>query len=309
MTTSLRSHDKNLNLRSAEVKNEILKYLYSSGINVNSRHEKICNSRDLDNIRDSDYVICPKFRGTRTWVIFFHSVRSNVYYAVNFPKHSQRKREDIVIHPIEINVDTKFYHGTIMEGIYYKDSNTKYLIIDEVYVLGGENQLLKSKDDRLNYLSTYFKDSIRINLNYSMIVTQYYLIGKKSLKELYDSIKKDTRIQEIIFYPQQYGKKIYLYTIIDTDLIDNVIKTAILYFQKTSTPDVYNLLSCDSKTKIGMAYIPDTETSKKCKEWFKLNKKAKELIVKCRFDMVKKLWIPIELVEEDIIEISESNSE
>jgi hypothetical protein len=67
--------------------------------------------------------------------------------------------------------------------------------------------------------------------------------------------------------------------------------------QKTKNPDVYNLLS--SGTKIDIACIPDMETSKKCKQWFKDNN-AQELFVKCRFDFEKKKWIPIELIEKEL---------
>jgi hypothetical protein len=299
-------YSKNENLGSSETKNRILKYLYSSGISLNSKHELISNTKDLDNIKDGDYIICPRFSGTRSWILFF-TINDN-YYAVNFPKHSQRKKEDLIIHPIEMTVTKKFYRGTIMEGIFYRIDNKKFLVVDEVYLFAGQNQLLKSKDNRLNYLSNYFKsDTSKVNLNYLMYVCQYYTTSKSSLKELYEKIRADPKIQEIIFYPKIYGGKIYNYTIIDDDLIDNVIKFAQFRMQKTASPDVYNLLSVDSNNKIDIAYIPDMETSKKCKQWFKDNK-SKELLIKCQMNMDKNKWIPIELIEKDL-DIVDSDSE
>lgn len=304
MNTS-KNYTKNAMLGSKDVKNKILKYLYSSGINFDVKYQPIVSTKDLDNIRDNDYIICPRFGGTRSWIIFFKS--DDEYYAVNFPKHSQRKRDMLQIHPIEIGVSGDFYRGTIMEGIFFRMDDKKFLVIDEVYQLAGENQLLKSKDDRLNHLSKYLKTKMQTNLNYFMYVSQYYKLGKKCLKELYEKIKDDTKIQELIFYPKIYGKKIYMYTILDTDLIDNIIKISQFKLQKTSSPDVYNLLSTTSGNKIDIAYIPDFETSKKCKQWFK-DYKEKELLVKCRMDISKKLWVPEEIIEEDINDIS-SNSE
>lgn len=300
------TYTKNARLGSKDVKDKILKYLYSCGINVDAKHQSITNMTEMDNIRDNDYIICPRFGGTRSWIIFFNT--GDEYYAVNFPKHSQRKREDLQIHPIDINVSKKLYRGTIMEGIFFRMDEKRFLVIDEVYQLSGENQLLKSKDDRLTYLTTYLKKSMQTNLNYSMYVSQYYSLGKKSLKELYEKIKDDTKIQEIIFYPKIYGKKIYIYTILDSDLIDNVIKISQFKLQKTGSPDVYNLISTTSGNKIDIAYIPDFDTSKKCKQWFK-DYKTNELLVKCRMDIVKKLWIPVEIIEEDVDDVSSDSND
>lgn len=288
---------KNAKLNTREVKNLILKYLHSSGINLNTKFEMISSEKDLNNIRDNEYIICPRITGTRSWIILFH-VDEN-YYAVSFPKHSQHKREDIRIFPIDITMGPEFYRGTIMEGIFFRMDEKRLLIIDEVYVLAGENQLLKPKDDRLNYLSEYFKRNININQNFLMYVSQYYTLTKSSLKELYEKIKADPKIQDIIFYPKLYSQKIYSYTIIDIDLIDNIIKLAQFIMEKTANPDVYNLYALTTKNKIDIAYIPDMATSKKCKQWFKDNK-AIRLIVKCQLDNDKKKWIPIEMIEQDI---------
>lgn len=297
LSTTNMKHIKNANLGSPEIKKKILKFLYSSNINLNPKYEIIANENDLNNIRDGDYIICPRFSGTRSWIIFFHT--GNYYYAVNFPKNSRRKRENLFIHPIDMSVSKEFYRGTIMEGIFFRIDEKKYLVIDEVYILAGENQLLKPKDDRLNNLTQFIKMSTNINPNYYMYVSQYFNINKKSLRELYDKIKADIKIKELIFYPKIYGGKIYNYTIIDIDLVDNIIKLAKFKMQKTASADVYNLLSITSGNKIDIAYIPDIDTSKKCKQWFKDNK-SKELLVQCQMDMEKNKWIPLELVEEDL---------
>jgi len=303
-------HKKNINLASTEVKNRILNYLYKK-IKQNVNHETIKGEKDMNIIRDNEYIICPRFNGTRSWILFFQL--NDVFYAVNFPKHSQYKKKDIQIYPINISVAKEFYHGTIMEGIYFRMEEDRYLFIDDVYMLGGHNQLLKPKDDRLNNLSKYIAENTLRNPNFSMYVSQFYQTTKNDLKDLFEKIKSDTKIQEIIFYPRHYGVgKIYNYTIIDTDFLENVIKTTQFRMQKTDKADVYNLLSTTSGNKIAIAYLPDMETSKKCKQWFKDNK-AKELVVKCQMDMDKKKWIPLELVENDFendeIENSHDSSE
>lgn len=300
-------YNKNYNLGSTEVKNKILNYLYKK-VKLNVKIENISGEKDLDQIRDNDYIICPRPNGTRSWIVFFQ--HADIYYAVNFPKHSQQKKKDINIYPININVTKEFYHGTIMEGTYFRMDENRYLVIDEVYILGGHSQLLKTKDDRLNYLSKFITENTLRNPNFSMYVTQYFQTDKKQLKKLHETIKSDTKIQEIIFYPKNFGRKIYSYTIIDSDLIEHVKKFTQFRMQKTDKADVYNLLSVTSGNKIAIAYLPDMETSKKCKQWFKDNK-AKELLVKCQMHMDKKKWIPMELIEDDVTndELSDHSSD
>ncbi len=295
------NNNKNPNIQAPETKNMILKYLYSK-VNLDMKQDNILNMSDLDTIKSNDYIICPRFSGTRCWILFFE--HNDSYYAVSFPKHSQRKKEQINIYPIDCRASKELYRGTIMEGIYFKFDEVRYLVIDEVHVISGENQLLKSKDDRLDHLANYLKSNIQISSTFHIYVSQFYQINKNSLKKLFEKLKSDTNIQEIIFYPKIYGGKIYRYTIIDEDLTDHVIKLAYFNLQKTPNPDVYNLMCGNTNTKVDIAYIPDIECSKKCKRWFKDHKKN-ILPVKCQMDMDKNKWIPIELVESEISDIDE----
>ena len=72
--------------------------------------------------------------------------------------------------------------------------------------------------------------------------------------------------------------------------------------------NVYNLLSTSTGDKIDIAYIPDMDTSKKCKQWFKVTNSNK-LLVKCQMNMNKKKWIPIELIEDDIDDLDSDNND
>ncbi|AEQ33345.1 putative mRNA capping enzyme [Megavirus vitis] len=298
---------KNAGLGTREVKNLVLKYLYSSRVNLNLRHEYIKNEKDLDNIRDNDYIVCPRFSGTRSWILFFKS-EYDIYYAVNFPKHSQKKKEYINIFPIDVTVSKDFYRGTIMEGIYFTFDDKRYLIVDEVYMLSGQDQMLKPKCDRLDNLTQCFKKSVVGNNRFNLYVSQYYRTDKNNLKEMYEKIKTDPKIQEIIFYPNTYGRKIYSYTIIDLDLQDDITKYSCLIMEKTASSDVFNLYFTNTQNKIGIAYIPDMATSKMCKQWFK-DAKTNKLIVKCKLHIAKNKWIPVEVIETDIENVEENESD
>lgn len=286
--------NKNPDIHSEETKNKILKYLNSNIPKSNANYEQLYDMSQLEIIKDNDYIVCPKINGVRSWIIFFRE--DEKYYAVSFPKHSQKKRDSIRIFSIDVSVEKTYYRGTIMEGIYYREGNKKYLIIDEIYKLFGKDQLIKSKGERLDSMSSIIKTSINNSEFYSICVGKYYEINKNSLLCLFQEIKSDQNIRDIIFYPKMYGGKIYNYTIVISDLTDDVVKTEYFYLEKTNNPDVYNILlnKSGNNEKIDIAYIPNMETSKKCKSWFK-NSKKKILFVKCQMDFKKNKWIPIEL--------------
>ncbi len=84
--------------------------------------------------------------------------------------------------------------------------------------------VLKSKSDRLCDLSNNIKIDMTCDNNYNIYVSKYFHIDKDNLKIIFDNIKRDTKIQDITFFPQSYGLKVYSYTIIDTDTVDLVIK-------------------------------------------------------------------------------------
>ncbi len=293
MTTTRENnlYNKNLDLASDCIKRKVQTYIYSR-IGKLARTEPILNTADLDNIRNNEYIICPEFVGTRSWISFFRSAEN--YYAVTFPKEKVRTKNPI-IYPINVSVCSDFYRGTIMEGIYYRIQGERYWIIDEVYILTGQNELLKAKDDRLDHLFLYFKDNVINNNNNHLYVSQYYRLDKNSLQDLYQRIKENKSISELIFYPKIFGRKIYSYLIQDTDFIEHVVKISQFYMQVTANSDVYYLLAETSGERIGIAYIPDMRTSKMCQQWFK-NTQRKKLLVKCQMDISKQKWVPVEIV-------------
>jgi hypothetical protein len=283
---------KNANLDKPEIKNKILKYLRQR-IDTNIKTSPITNSSDLDTIRDGDYIVCPRFKGTRSWIIFFHDGPN--YYAVNFAVG--QKTPDIKVFPIDMEGAREIYNGTIMEGVFYKMDEEYYLIIDEIYWLAGTELLLKPKNDRLAYLSSSLGKFVMKN-KFRLYVSQYYSTNSNSLIQLYNKVRSDSKIQKLIFYPKIYGRKIYTYTILEDDLKLDIINLAKFEMYQTNNPDVYNLIRLDSGQKCGLAYVPDIETSKKCKGWFK-GKSVKKLTVTCKLHQEKNRWIPMELDEEN----------
>jgi len=195
---------KNMNLHTKKIKNLILKYL-NKNINTEYKIFRIEKDGDLDDIKKGQYLVCPRYEGVRSWIVFIKI--DKVYYAVNFPKYNKIKNMELNIYPIDFPVSSKLYYGTIMEGIYFKKEDIRYLIIDEVYLLEGQPQLLKPKDDRLTYLTQYLASHITRITKFQMYVSKFYLLERNHLEDLYERIKSNNNICELIFYPKNYEKK------------------------------------------------------------------------------------------------------
>jgi hypothetical protein len=286
-------YQKNVGLDTENVRNKIFQYL-NKKIDTRTKYHPLDDVTCLDTIKNGKYIACPKVSGTKSWVLFFKS--DNIFYAVNFPKHSLVRRDNTEIFAIEIGVSASYYRGTIMEGTYYRTENERYLVIDDVYVLAGDDQLAKTKSDRLQTLSESFRTCVRNTDYFSMYVCQYYQILPSSLEYMYSIIKTNPLISEIHFCPQMYGGKIYTYTLTEKDLIDQVITYGVFNMKKTTKTDVYQLFTPDGE-KVDIAYIPSMELSKTCRKWFSSTKK-KSVCVKCYSDMVNNKWIPIELHDQ-----------
>jgi len=307
MYTNQRTVIKNKDLNTLSVKQMIIKYTYDK-VNDSVKPINITKLSDVTTIRDNDYIACPKYFGERSWMIF---VKLNgCYYAVTFLKQHRRPDDsitnrtqgrnlvnDIKLVPIGISVDEEMYNGTIMEGIYNVTGGIITFIIDEIYYLAGNLQILKSRDDRLKDLADYAYTKFGGSPNYNVRFCHYYQIDKKNLELFYDKIKSDNTIQEIMFYPKKYGNTIYSYMITGEDLVDQVIRISIFNMKKTKQPDAYDLIDVTTNKKIDIAIIPDIQTSQKCKKWFSVNKTT-ILLVKCKYLFDKKKWLPIEICDD-----------
>lgn len=310
---------KNVDLDIDTTKNKLMKYLHKNIADIDTKYIDITDVNKIDIMREKpdSYIVCPRLVGTRSWIIIAQI--DNIYYAVNFPKHNINKRSDTKIFPIDISIKSSCYHGTIMEGIYTNVNGIRKLIIDDVYIYSGQNQLLKSKSDRLIDLSKYIStDFNQMPGSFELYVVKHYKINKDDLKCLFEKIKtdknkRDEYIQDIVFYPQIYGKTIYQYKILESDTSDDIIKISVMKMVKTKAVDGYKLFSLDNE-EIGLAYVPDSRSTALYKSWFK-NKKITEVFVKCKLDINKNRWIPFELVEVDLKpndtkdEIEEINSD
>lgn len=168
---------KNKDLNMLSVKQMIVKYTYDM-VNDSVKPINITKISDITEIRNKDYIACPKYFGERSWMIFIKL--NGCYYAVTFFKQHRRNLiNSIRLMPVEISVDEEMYNGTIIEGIYSITGGIITFIIDEIYYLAGKLQLLKPKDDRLKDFADYAYTKFGGSPNYNVHFCHHYQIEKK----------------------------------------------------------------------------------------------------------------------------------
>lgn len=283
---------KNKDLNSSFTKQLVVKYVHDR-VDGTVKPTNITKMEDVAAIKKGNYIVVPKHFGERSWMVFMKS--DGYYYAVTLPKQNRRNIvNDVRLSPVEVPVEEKLYNGTIVEGTLSITGGIITFIIDEIYYLAGSLQIPKSRSTRMND----FIDGMRTNFGgiqgYNIRVCNFYELDEENLKVFYEKIKLDNTIQDVMFYPQIYGKTIYSYMVTREDLEDQVIRIAVLNMKKTKQPDAYELFDITSGTKIDIAIIPDMQTSRKCKKWFSTNK-TDILQVKCRYLFDKKKWLPLEI--------------
>lgn len=286
---------KNINLHDIETINKIFGVLekkigyYKTVIHQIQSHENI-----LD-IMNSSYSVTSGFSGARCWIMMF--IMDNVHYFISFPQKNIKRKDEIKLFAIPNKANPILYKTTIMEGIYFKHSEKKYFAIDNIHYYAGENMYLKTRTEIFNKISKNFQKDIHKLPSHNIVLRDNYSINENNFNSLYEEIQINPHIREIIFWPERKSKteKIYSYTINDFDKNIEYIESRQMYMIKKNLTDVYELEDYDGK-KMGIAYIPDINTSTMCSKWFKTKKKNKLKVLFHKKQHDDK-WIPIHKID------------
>lgn len=281
---------KNVDLHNPLVCEMILNYVQSMQLPRYVEPKPVTHEA-LEIIKKNNYVVMPVHDGTPIWICWFQ--RSDIYYAVVFPKYFKTNVYNTKIFPMRMKFSKSFYNGSIMEGTYYQDG-VSTIIIDDVFYLAGQRMVSMTREIRLNKaLLALQNNSMVIDDTWRMSITKCYQIDKFSLTNLFNRIRDNDAIKQLRFCPNSTGTQVYDYIIAPNDKIEYIIKKGVFDMQKV-TSDVYHLFYLDSNERIGIAYIPDLETSKKCASWFT---KPGKLRVSCLFDSAVQKYIPVDLCQ------------
>jgi hypothetical protein len=287
---------KNIELDNQITRNILFRYFDSFNIK-NYKIIRITKNEDIMNIKRNDYNIYPAYNGARVWLMLYSY--NNIYYFVSFSRHILAKRSTTTIFPINNGASKKLYSGTLMEATYFSDNNKKFFIVNDIHCISNEDQSLVDRCEKIKIMKNIFRNNEIVQHDNCIIrVGDNYKIDKFALGDMYEKIKLNPSISEIMFYPNMTDGTIYHYTITPEDIKDKHIRGCVFLLRKKKS-DAYEVINTKTLRKIDLAYIPDLQTSKMCAGWFKDNLHTKELLVMCYFDNEQNKWIPKYLADDD----------
>lgn len=304
------------------MKSHLIKYLFNN-INLSQFGYTILKQeKQLDLFNATKFYVTPNFNGSNCLLIFmkylseYHSFlidRSTLAF-----KFQSINIDNVKIRKVQFDADCDIYQGSIFDGILInkKDDDIPIFVINEVYFFKGHNMTNIPLPVKLDVLNSYFSNdmSLQNTTKIRVIVgTIYNLFETRDLIDVHANMFEDIgQIKGLQFFPELSGTKlIYLFStvinfknnrqeknhdsLVSYKFIDGW--KANFKIQKTQICDVYDLflMKKSSQVHMGIALIPSIKLSLRLQEYFKEKTSA---VVKCRFELKRNKWIPIEILDE-----------
>jgi hypothetical protein len=204
-------------------KNDILKqqcinHIYNSIDISKFKYLPLEFETELPRLLEKKYFVSANFSGSNCLLVFikikdkyyqFLIDRKTLSYNSNKINLSQVK-----ITPVNIKLDINIYkeRGTIFDGIFITDKNSKTFVITDVYMFRGQDESLTQMDHKLSsvmaYLSSNYnmndkENTITLTVNKLFEMNQTDDLIKKTIPKI-----KDFVIKGICFYPEKSGTKL-----------------------------------------------------------------------------------------------------
>lgn len=310
-----------------EDKYHILKFVYSSVKLSNYRFKILKFVYDLKLLKQNTYKICPKYNGVNSLMVF--KKINGKYFSVIIDRRTLKYNFEhlnileIKMRNIKVRLNMRIYNGTIFDGT--KLHNSDIFMINDVLMLGGELLVDKNITDKLIHGKQYFENYYKFDKILNTITPEFNKlhelseIDKLANVDIINSPLKK-HIKGITFMPFKFGDKlIFLY---NNSTNENMLTTmlqpkqeenrttylenikGIFGMSKTKIVDVYNLYLSkyrkegDKKIikyqKIGIAYLPTTESTKFCEKSFENENKI--ILVECMYSQKMKKWTPYQKI-------------
>jgi hypothetical protein len=313
-----------------DLKNKIIDYLFNTIDLKNFRFNMLENIKQLETLQKNPHYVSPNFRGYSYYLLFLKI--NNIQYCIAIDKRKLSYHKEkinirhVIMYSIKINTFNTMYRGSIFDSKLIKYDNNHTMLINDCYILMGNNLLTMNLNDKMKYISGIFKNKINNNScsNFSFRINK--LFKYEDLKNLINNIIPSSKLDTngIVFFPEYSGiSKIFInkpqkikekieytsnenvnnesYQLIKdfTDFLkarsysyENG-KTKKLLLEKTNITDVYNIYTLNEKEKLGIAHIPNLRISSLCNESFKDSQKNK---FNCVYNDRFKKWTPLNLI-------------
>ena len=285
-------------------KKKILDFLLNNIEPYNFKYDNISQEKTLLKIKNTQYFVAPNIFGDD--FIFIAIKINGVYYNVLVNKSfindiKNINYNNVIMLSIKIRLCNNSYNGTIFDGKIVNLGGCSVFLINDSFMLYGENLLDNSITDRYAKTNKFLDESYIIDNNMNVIDFRLNKLNKiDDIKDLvYNRMKKSKyNFDSLIFIPKTNKEK-YIYNLTN---INNINLEKVMYGKKIDT-DVIELYTKDQENelrRIGIAHIPTIKCSKICTEHIT----DKLTVIKCKLNTNFKKWEPIEIFLDNNISVS-----
>ena len=279
-----------------DIKSKIFNYLVNNVSSNKLYNNLIKNDNNLNEILDNGYSILPNIVGED--YIFICKKLNDKYYVVLIEKNSfdlnNINFNKINIISLKIRLNLRSYDGTIFEGRLVNLGGSNVFIINKVFMLNGDGLNNLNMDDIYERTNNFIDNSYIIDTNMNSILfklNRLYelsefddLLSNRLVNSKYkfsniDFIKSDFENTYRLYFSNQDNNSYFvniLGKLIDIDVIELFAKD-----------------NMDKIKRIGIAHIPDINTSLLCNKYISGNDLCN---LKCKFNFKFKKWVPLKVV-------------
>ena len=253
----------------------------------------LLDSRGLKDIARCKHTIIPGQRATPALVLVIKI--GEEHWTAAMPMHHPGSRATVPICRLDVLWRPSVYQGTLFRTVQYQEDGIRHYIIQDVLAIRGDNVLCHTYQHRLELATSLINTDLRTRGQTRLHMTLTYDSSLVEMKNLCTLIRQDglRRLKSLIFYPNSWGGRSYIYHIQDGELTGDKTSYTTCYLYRTGQPDVYLLTNLDD-VDMGTALIPNIETSKLCRQLVSRHDKVK---VRCRNDPRTGKWVPV--VQDD----------
>ena len=218
-------------------KQKLLDFIYSSVDLSKYRYEMIETRSDLSKIFNKNFYLTPNFVGNNCLLVFT-KLRDKYYSFLIDRKTLSYSKNRVDINKVDfkfvnVDIDSKIFFGTILDGVSVKVNNVEQFIISDCYFFQGNDYSNVSLDIKLYEIQSYLKNNNSDNYteihNFNNNVKLHLSLNKlNNLDEIDKFVNKvipnfkDCKIRGICFYPELSGNKlIYLFSNNNTKNLNN----------------------------------------------------------------------------------------
>ena len=285
-----------------DIKSKIFNYLVESVSKSKLESNLIRNECNLNELLDNDYSILPNIVGED--YIFICKKLNDKYYVVLVEKNSfdlsNINFNKINIISLKIRLNLKSYDGTIFEGRLVNLGGTNVFIINKVFMLDGSRLDNLALDDIYEKTNEFIDNSYILDTNMNSILFKLNRVYKiYEFDDLLSNKLKSSKYKfsSIDFVKSNFENTYRLY-FSNQDYNSNFVNI----LGKLIDIDVIELYAKDNMNKIrriGIAHIPDINTSLLCNKFISKNELSN---LRCKFNFKFKKWVPLKVINEKYFE-------